>query len=94
LLGWAGEAAADAANYIGDAPFSRYSLIGGPRSDWTQFFGSMQRMDLALPVADVVRIIAVGLMLVGVAIAIFGWTREVFDAASRHSSRDAAKPVF
>ncbi len=86
LLAWAGEAAGDAANYIGDAAISRYSLIGGPKGDWTRFFGAMHRLDLALPVSDVVRIVAVGLMLTAIAIAIYGSVLEALLARERSAA--------
>jgi hypothetical protein len=87
LLAWSGEAAGDAANYIGDAPFSRYSLIGGQDGDWTRFFGPEQlnRMDLAIPVAHAVRAVAVALMLTAVAIAAYGSVREVVRARARRA---------
>jgi hypothetical protein len=91
LLGWAGEAAGDAANYIGDAPFSRYSLIGGPDGDWTAFFGPvhLNRMDLAVPVANVVRIVAVALMLTAVTIAIYCAVRDALGARARSAPKDS-----
>jgi hypothetical protein len=91
LLAWTGEAAGDAANYIGDAAFSRYSLIGGPTGDWTAFFRGMHRMDLALPISNVVRIVAVGLMLTAIALAIYGSVREALLARARSAPYDSGE---
>ena len=91
LLAWAGEAAGDAANYIGDAPFSRYTLIGGTTGDWTRFFADAHRPELAIPVANAVRILAVGLMLSAVAIAIYGSARETLRARARSAPYDSGE---
>ena len=101
LLAWAGEACGDSANYIADAVRSRYLLLGGSEGDWARLFGPehLDRLDLAIPVSNAVRITAVGLMLTAIAVAVYGFVMYVAqlraandDSWANRSGRVSAEP--
>ena len=73
-LAWAGSSAQQVAVYVADAPYQRLPLLGGEH-DWAFILGRLGQLDRAEDVAAAVRVLAVLLLVAGMAACLWGLAR-------------------
>jgi hypothetical protein len=71
MFAWAATSAANVSVYAADAPFQQLSLLGNGRHDWAWILGSLGHLDWAGPIAAGIRVFAVVLALVGLAVSLW-----------------------
>lgn len=91
-LAWAGTSAWDVSVYAGDAVTMRLPLVGGGEHDWAYILGHFDALHLTDRVAAGIRWGGLAISMLGLAVILWSWLREVRQAEAGSRVPDRSQP--
>ena len=88
-LYWTGQSIVNVSVYIGDAPFQKLHLISRVAiHDWHWLMNTMDLMDSAVDIAEVVNILGIGTCIAGIGIGLYITGKDFFRGEKTLSVQD------